>query len=84
MTEQELNNVASSIQTLTQQALSLYYRSKATIDFVNKKGGLAGATQATIDAYNASVAIVTLIENGAPAQGDYLGTLTANVTSPQF
>lgn len=84
MTEQELANVTSAIQTLTQQALSLYYRAKATIDFVNKKGGLAGASQATIDAYNASLAIVTLIDNGVPSQGDYLATLTGNVTSPQF
>jgi len=84
MNEQELANVQASIKQLTEQVLSAYYRSKATIDFVNKKGGLAGATTQSINAYNALVQIVALIDNQATAQGDYLATLTQNLTSPQY
>lgn len=84
MTEQELANVQASIRQLTEQALSAYYRSKATIDFVNKKGGLAGATAQAINAYNALVQVVALIDNQATSQGDYLETLTQNLTSPLY
>lgn len=84
MTEQELANVQTSIYQLTQQVLSAYYRSQAIIDFVTKKGGLAGATITSVNAYNALVQVVALIDNQATAQGDYLATLTQNLTSPQY
>jgi len=84
MTIEEIANIEQAINQLTQHALSLYYRTNATIDFVNKKGGLAGASAETINAYNALAQFVLLIGGNATTPADYLGTLTQAVSSPQF
>jgi hypothetical protein len=84
MNETELQNVQASIQQLTAQALSLYYRVQTVMDFVDKKGGLGGASDSAINAYNALSAIHDLVNNQVVAQGDYLSTLTQNTNTPQY
>lgn len=84
MNEQELANIQTSIAQLTSHALSLHYRIQAVIDFVDKKGGLSGASTGTINAYTALAQIHGLINNQAVVQGDYLATLTQNITAPQY
>jgi len=85
MTIEEIANIEQAINQLTQHALSLYYRTNATVDFVNKKGGLAGASAETINAYNALAQFVLLIGGKVTTTpADYLGTLTQAVSSPQF
>jgi CRISPR/Cas system-associated endonuclease Cas1 len=84
VTPQEIANAETGILQVTQQLLSAYLRAKAIIIFVDKKGGLAGASPAFINAYNAQAQFVALLENQATVQGDYLATLTQATTHPQF
>ena len=84
MTPEEIANTEQAVLQVTTQLLSAYYRAKALIDFVNKKGGLAGASTSTSNAYNAQVQFVALLDNQANAQGDYLATLIQATDHPQF
>lgn len=84
MTVQQLANATSAISTVTQQLLSAHLRAVQTRIFVDKLGGLAGASDQTVNAYNAMLQFIALLENEVTVQGDYLGTLTQNVNSPQF
>lgn len=84
MNKQQLANATSAISTVTQQLLSAHLRATQIRIFVDKNGGLAGATDQTINAYNAMLQFIALLENEAVVQNDYLGTLTQNVNSPQF
>lgn len=80
----KISKAIDVISDLGSQALVLYYRCKALIDFVNKNGGLGGANTQTINAYNALLQVANLIDNQSVIEGDYLATLTQNLKEPQI
>lgn len=84
MDVEKLAKTTEVIASLTSQTLTLYYRAKALIDFVNKNGGLGGANTQTINAYNALLQVANLIDNQSVIEGDYLATLTQNLKEPQI